>query len=244
MPAQDDVREREMRSVFNLVRPEEYGRADIDAVLELEGAAVPAEIRGMTIPFELKSATSGEPDISTVRDLGMHHVEKWRSLHWLFGVYDRDRHGDLKLQYCLYGGPSKMKPWLDSVAAYAAADLKLAGYVPDLMTDETLTAVLGDADEFTYEDVHRLLKSQGKVADYREASDRPDARYSRAAMLRLLQVRCRYLIQRGSTRNNPHISPSYFTGWEKINRNHAARLRELVIEEIQAQEAQADKTED
>lgn len=233
-----------MRSLFNLVRPEEYGRADIDAVLELEGAAVPDELAGRDVPFELKSATSGEPDISTVRDLGMHHVEKWRSLHWLFGVYARDRHGDLKLQYCLYGSPAQMKPWLDSVAAYAAADLVIAKRVPELMTDETLTAVLGDAEEFSYDDVHGLLKSQGRVADYRLAADRPDTRYSREAMLGLLRERCRYLIQRGSTRNNPHISPSYFKGWEKIDRNHAARLRELVIEEIQAEEAQGDQAED
>ncbi len=82
------------------------------------------------------------------------------------------------------------------------------------------------------------------MADYRLAADRPDTRYSREAMLGLLRERCRYLIQRGSTRNNPHISPSYFKGWEKIDRNHAARLRELVIEEIQAEEAQGDQAED
>ena len=85
--AQDDVREREMRTLFNLTRPEEYGRGDIDAVLELKGRAVPEALQGSTVPFELKSATGGAPDISTVRDFGLHHLEKWRPLHWIFGVY-------------------------------------------------------------------------------------------------------------------------------------------------------------
>ena len=237
MPAQDDAREVEMRNIFNLVRPEEYGRADIDAILELEGASLPEELQDRKIPFELKSATSGRPDFSTVRDLGMHHLEKWRTLHWLFGVYARDKRGDLKLRYCLYGSPAQMKPWFDRVAAYAAADFSLAECVPQLMTDGTLTAVLGEAQEFTYEDVRSLMKSQGRAADYRSAADRPDSRYSREAMLGLLRQRCRYLINRGSTRNNPHISPTYFKDWEHIDRNHAARLRELVIAEIQVAEA-------
>jgi hypothetical protein len=233
MPAQDDARENEMRSVFNLTRPEEFGRADIDAILDLEGATVPDAFKGRAIPFELKSSTTGVPDISTVRDLGMHHIEKWRSLHWLFGVYARNKQGDQKLQYCLYGGPSKMEAWLDEVAAYAEADYKLAECVPDLMTDSTLTIVLGDAEEFTYDDVRRLLKNQGLADEYRQAADRPEMRYSRKAMLGLMRLRCAYLINRGSTRNNPHIPPRYFQGWEQISKNYAARLREMVIEELQ-----------
>jgi len=71
MAAQDDAREREMRTLFNLTRPEEYGRSDGDAVLELKGRAIPAALRGKEIPFELKSATSGRPNISTVRDFGL-----------------------------------------------------------------------------------------------------------------------------------------------------------------------------
>lgn len=38
-----------MRTLFNLVRPEEYGRGDIDAVLELEGAGVPKALRGQQL---------------------------------------------------------------------------------------------------------------------------------------------------------------------------------------------------
>jgi len=236
--AQDDVRENEMRTLFNLVRPEEYGRADIDAVLELEGNAIPAEYQGHQISFELKSATSGEPDISTVRDFGLHYIEKWRTLHWLFGVYDRDSHGDLKLQYCLYASPAQMKPWFDQMSAYIAPDVALVECVPELIDMEVLTTVLGEADRFSYEDARSLMKNQYKRKQYDQAADLPDGYYSRNAMLTLLRERCRYVLHRGSTLNNPHISPRYFEGWERIERNHAARLRELVVEELQKSDSQ------
>lgn len=233
MATQDDVREREMRTLFNLTRPEEFGRADIDAVLELEGAVVPPRLEGLEIPFELKSATKGKANISTVRDFGLHYIEKWRSLHWLFGVYDQAG-GELKLQYCLYGSPKQMKPWFDRMAAYIAPDIVLAETVPDLLDDEILSAVLSAAEDFGYEDAHQLMKNQFTRRGYRDAADLPEERYSRAAMLKMLRSRSRYVIERGSTLNNPHISASYFEDWERIERNHAARLRELVVEALEA----------
>jgi len=231
MAAQDDAREREMRTIFNLTKPEEYGRADIDAVLELEGPAVPEAVRGERIPFELKSATRGRPDFSTVRDFGLHYIEKWRELHWLFGVYAVDG-GEMKLQYCLYGSPAKMRPWFDRMAAYIAADVGLAECVPELIDDEILMNVVGSADEFSYAAAKHLLKNQLDRQGYREAADLEGERYSREAMLELLRARCRYVIERGSTLNNPHIPANYFQGWEKIERNQAARLRELVLEAL------------
>jgi hypothetical protein len=234
MAAQDDQREQEMRSLFNLERPEEYGRSDTDAILELDGSGVPQKHQGRQVPFELKSATGGEPDISTVRDLGLHHIEKWQDgrLHWLFGVYKDNRR-----QYFLYASPAQMQPWYDAMIAYAQADYEMAQCVPELITDATLSAVLGDAESFSYEEVTLLMKKQMKVAEYRAEADLNDEMYSRAAMLRLLRSRCRYLIERGSTRNNPHIPPSYFNEWEHIERNHAARLREMVIEALEREDA-------
>jgi len=220
-----------MRTLFNLTRPEEYGRGDIDAILELEGAAIPEGLEGKKIPFELKSATGGRPNISTVRDFGLHYIEKWRRLHWLFGVYDVEG-GETKLRYCLYGSPKKMKPWFDRMAAYIAPDVALAECVPDLIDDEILTNVVGDGENFGYANAKLLLKNQLNRQGYREAADLEGERYSREAMLELLQARCRYVIERGSTLNNPHISPSYFKAWEKIERNHAARLRDLVVEAL------------
>lgn len=227
MAAQDDAREFEMRTLVNLTRPEEYGRADIDAVLELKRRAVPEALRGRTIPFELKSATGGRPTISTVRDFGLHHLQKWRKLHWIFGVYEKDR-----LQYCLYGSPRAMKPWFDQMAAYIAPDVALAEHVPDLIRDATLSKTLGPARRFSHDDARRLMKNQYSAAQYEEAADLPDGEYSRKTMLAMLRERCEYVIRRGSTLNDPHIPASYFAGWEQITEDHAARLRELVVGEL------------
>jgi hypothetical protein len=227
MAAQDDAREFELRTLFNLTRPEEYGRADIDAVLELKGRAIPEELRGRTVPFELKSATGGRPTISTVRDFGLHYLEKWRPLHWIFGVYKEG-----KLQYCLYGSPQAMKPWFDQMAAYIGPDVALAEHAPDFIKDSTLTAILGSARKFTLADARRLMKNQYSAADYAAAADLPGGEYSRAAMLDMLRKRCEYVIRRGSTLNNPHIPASYFADWEQITEDHAARLRELVVDAL------------
>jgi hypothetical protein len=238
MAAQDDAREKEIRQVFNLVRPEDYGRADIDGILELVGTTVPAELVGRKVDFELKSATGGEADISTGRDVGLRHINKWRSLHWIFGVYGPDRRGELKLQYCHYGSPRTMKACFDAMEAYAAPDFALAECVPELIGPATLTAVMGEAETYTLDDAQRLMKRQYRREQYSEAADLAGGGYSRAAMIGLLRDRCRYLIERGSTRNNPHIPASYFVGWERITSNHAARLRELVVAELQAEEAE------
>ena len=232
MAAQDDAREREMRTLFNLVRAPEAGRSDVDAMLELKGRAVPQRLRGTQVSFELKSATGGRANISTVRDFGLHHIEKWRELHWLFGIYGRDARGDQILQYCLYGSPAKMKPWFDRMAAYIAPDVALAAHVPQLITDKTLTAVLGTSRRFSSEDAKRLMKNQFGAEQYEARSDPKTGGYSRKAMLEMLRERCAYVIQRGSTLNNPHIPASHFAGWERIVEDHAARLRELVIEAL------------
>lgn len=219
-----------MRTLFNLTRPEEYGRADVDAVLELRGRAMPEKLRGQMIYFELKSATGGRPNISTVRDFGLHYLEKWRRLHWLFGIYDEGR-----LQYCLYGSPRAMKPWFDQMAAYIAPDVALAEHAPNFIQDSTLSAILGRAHVFTREDARRLMKNQYSAADYAAAADLPGGEYSRKAMLSMLQERCEYVIRRGSTLNNPHIPARFFADWERITEDHAARLRELVVEALTPQ---------
>ena len=56
--------------------------------------------------------------------------------------------------------------------------------------------------------------------------------YSQERMLQILKNRCQYLIERGSTLNNPHIPASYFRGWERITDNHEPRLRELVNQSL------------
>jgi len=227
--AQDDAREREMRTLFNLVRAPDAGRSDVDALLELKGRSVPSELRGQRIDFELKSATGGRPNISTVRDFGLHHVRKWRKLHWLFGIYGRDARGDQVLQYCLYGSPRAMKPWFDRMAAYIGPDVALAEHVPQLIDGGTLTSVMGSAERFDRDEARRLMKNQYGAEDYSAVADLDGEAYSREAMLAMLRERCSYVIRRGSTLNNPHIPAGFFRGWERIEDDHAARLRELAL---------------
>jgi hypothetical protein len=57
--------------------------------------------------------------------------------------------------------------------------------------------------------------------------------YSPEAMLRIVRDRCRYLIDRGSTLNNPHIEPQFFAEFEKIVSEHAKVLRMKLNEYIE-----------
>ncbi|MEG3163800.1 hypothetical protein U1701_04260 [Sphingomonas sp. PB2P19] len=52
------------------------------------------------------------------------------------------------------------------------------------------------------------------------------ASYSPSAMLEIIRDRCRYLINRGSTLNNPHINEEFFARFDQIDDEHAQRLRE------------------
>lgn len=80
---------------------------------------------------------------------------------------------------------------------------------------------------YTVKDAHRIQKRQYTKAQYHELKDRPEG-YSPEQMLMILRDRCRYLIERGSTLNNPHIPRGYFDGWPRISSDHAVRLRRLV----------------
>ena len=70
MPFQDDERERELIELFKLRIPDGRTRGGIDAELVLDGRV---------LPFEVKSASKGS--VTTVRDFGPDHVQKWRGKH-------------------------------------------------------------------------------------------------------------------------------------------------------------------
>ena len=63
---QDDLREQEMIELFDLVKDENEGRSGIDAFLELDGT---------NIPFELKTTSSKNVSVTTVRDFGYDHIQ-------------------------------------------------------------------------------------------------------------------------------------------------------------------------
>ena len=193
MAAQDDAREIELIHRFNLVRPPDRKRHGTDAILLIDGHE---------LEFELKSVTKAKGSISTVRDFGPRHIEKWE---------------------------------------YVRGDFDMAKLVPSLVTIETMYASIGQKNRYGYDDAVKLHKDQMKKAEYLSRMDMEapssgrrgrknprDGGYSPERMLEIFRERVRYVIERGATLNNPHISYSYFDRWETITEDHATRLRELV----------------
>jgi hypothetical protein len=232
MAAQDDAREIKMLDLFNLQRPPNRARHGTDAILE---------VGGRILEFELKSVTTGG-GLTTVRDFGPDHIAKWKNKHWLISVW----HG-LDLLYCKYGSPAAMAPWIEEKWQYIKADFQLAQHVPGLITEEIMYSIIGVKEVYSRADARKLNKAQYSAAKYHELMDviesgkkrqRPIG-YSPAKMLMILRDRAKYVIERGSTLNNPHIPASYFADWEEIKQNHTIRLRELVGQWIAHDEAKA-----
>jgi hypothetical protein len=221
---QDDVRELEMTHLFNLTVPKGRKRADIDAYLEIDGKV---------LPFELKSTTG--KTISTVRDFGPDHIRKWRDgLHWLFGFYD-----DNTLLHCVYASPSDMEVWILKQEKYIAPDIALADGASSLVTSKMAVDLLGAKDVYSLDDARFIMKQQWKSEEYLRRQD-VEGGYSIDAITDVLRERCRYVILRGATLNNPHIDKGFFDEFEIIDREHAGRLRELVRDYLRS----ASPTED
>ncbi|WP_230534359.1 PDDEXK family nuclease [Microvirga roseola] len=213
MPAQDDARENRIVDLFNLDRPANRVRHGTDAILEIDGRI---------LEFELKSTTIAKGGISTVRDLGKAHIEKWREKHWIIGIYSGD-----KLLECKYGTPDAMAPWIDKVWTYIAPDFEVAEHLPPVITEQEMIAVIGDKAFYSLEDAKKLHKLQYSAAEYRNLMDLAGG-YSKERMLDIFRDRAKYLIERGSTLNNPKITPEYFMSWPSITKDHAGILRELI----------------
>ncbi|MCK5523743.1 MAG: hypothetical protein KAI83_11480 [Thiomargarita sp.] len=211
---QDDGREHQMIELFELVRDTSEGRSGVDAFLEL------GENR---IPFELK--TTSKCSVTTVRDFGPEHIKKWQGKHWLFGFYQE------KYVYYNYGSPSMMAPWIEEKAEYIHPDFDLANIVSKKLTLYDLYQICGKKKLYSYHDARRIQKKQYKKDKYLALQDMKGG-YSSNRMREILNDRAKYLIERGSTLNNPHIPASYFSDWEKITDNHAMRLRNLVKQSL------------
>jgi hypothetical protein len=233
MSVQDDARERRMLDLFNLQEPTNRVRHGTDAILRIDGRE---------LEFELKSVTTSGGGLTTVRDFGPDHIAKWKHKHWLISVHQGD-----KILECKYGSPAAMAPWIEEKWQYIKADFELAKHLPDLITLQTMNAIIGPKDRYSLTDAKKLHKAQYSKSKYIELMDEFDAirgrtkpiGYSPARMLEILKDRARYVIERGSTLNNPHVPATYFADWEPIKENHAIRLRELVKEWLDANEPEA-----
>ena len=220
MPMQDDARENEQIRLFKLTRTANTNRGGIDAILILD--------KGREIPFELKTTTSGS--VTTVRDFGFDHIRKWSDKHWLISKYSKD---GTKLEYSLYGSPQAMSGWIKE-KEYIKPDFDLAKLAPSRLTLKDLEVIVGKKKLYSLEDAKKLNKKQYRISECIDLMDQENG-YTPKKMLEILKNRCKYLIERGSTLNNPHIPTSYFKGWEQITSNHASRLRELVIQSLRKQ---------
>ena len=206
---QDDGREEQMRILFGMRKDENEGRSGIDAYLDIDGVA---------IPFELKTTSTKNGSVTTVRDFGPDHIKKWQGKHWLFGFH---LNGEV---FYKYGNPSMMQPWIQEMSQYIAPDFKLAEISYQNLSLEDLHKVLPKKDIYSLEDAQSIQKRQYLAKKYLELQDKKNG-YSPERMLQILRERLKYLIERGSTLNNPHISGSYFESWEKITSDHANQLK-------------------
>lgn len=102
----------------------------------------------------------------------------------------------------------------------------LVSILPKGVTEGSLVRELGDKDIYSLAEIKVLLKKKWRNAMIRDVAPG----YTKQRMLAILQERAKYLLARGATLNNPHISKKFFEGFEKITANHAMRVREMVAE--------------
>ena len=142
---QDDDRENRMIELFNLYKDGNEGRSGVDAFLDYNG---------QRIPFELKTTSQGS--VTTVRDFGPDHIQKWKNRHWLIGFFIQGR------EYYKYGSPRMMEPWIREKELYISPDFKLAGLLPEKISLENMYEILSRKKLYTYEDAQSIQKKQYK----------------------------------------------------------------------------------
>jgi hypothetical protein len=146
---QSAEREDQMRNRFNLA-PGDEGRDGTDAWLELD--------EGDPVPFEIKS--SDVASVSTARDVGREHIEKWRRRHWLFGFFQRGSMNPPIARCFIYASPHQLEEWIAQQEEYAGKDWEIVRLLPTLATRDLLRAVVGDQEHYSLNDARGILKSQ------------------------------------------------------------------------------------
>ncbi len=213
MAVQDDRRENEMCKLLGLRKGE--GRSDIDAFLDFQVG----QNDSFSVPIELKSTTN--TSVSTARDVGSSHIQKWRSRIWVFGFYDASGR---TLKTVLTLGPKEMEPWIGKIESYIAPDFSIGERVVRKLDIEDLHVICGEKDEYTLQDAQALYKRQWDKQQYLSQMDRPSG-YSPKRMLDILKLRAKYLNERGSTLNNPHIPMAFFS-------RHSMRMIDVIKSDV------------
>jgi hypothetical protein len=206
---QDDAREKAMVTALNLQQRADRARHEEDAYLDVE-----SDGQTLRLLFECKSAPEKD-SFGTGRDTGTAQLLRWSTMHFVFGWFSPRAVDPIKMWY---GAPAMMRRWIESELAYLGPDQQLLGLVPNHLAPSRLVDdLLGAKDEYTYDELRRLMKAQwnrnaarGQANLYRElaANDakRPaDLTYSRSVAERAVIERVEYLLARGSTVNNRKI---------------------------------------
>lgn len=234
MTVQDDERERELVRMFNLDWDPAHQRAGVDAVLD-----VTVDNRRCRLEVEVKSSTGAT--VSTARDVGMEHIQKWRHKLFVIGFYSREARRP-ELQQCLCLTPTDMEPWIASIEAKILIDFKLALCASRRLVLSDLFEVCGQQETYSLADAKRLHKQQWTREEYDAALDTAVAqqrRISQSKMLEILQLRSKYIAERGATLNNPHISKTHlsaFAGTDRVvtGSNWAAGVRRIATDFVRA----------
>ncbi len=218
--------------MFNLNWDPAHQRAGVDAVLDLD-------VAGRSYCFEVEVKSSTGSTVSTARDVGMEHIQKWRRKLFVIGFYSKEARRP-ELQRCLCLTPIDMEPWIASIEAKILIDFKLAQRASRRLVLTDLFEVCGEQETYSLEDAKRLHKQQWTSDEYTAALDvdlGAKRRISQAKMLEILQLRSQYIAERGATLNNPHVTKTHLDSFAGSNRvvsgpNWAAGIRQIATEFI------------
>jgi hypothetical protein len=107
---QDNRREDELIRLFNL-QPGENNRIGVDAY----------DVLGN--PFELKTTSKG--GVSTARDLGPAHIDKWERRFWLIATFKNHTGGAFVFERFFFFSRHHMSGWYEKMRQDFAADISL-----------------------------------------------------------------------------------------------------------------------
>lgn len=234
MPVQDDERERELVRMFNLEWDPAHQRAGVDALLDVV-------VDGRACRFEVEVKSSTGTTVSTARDVGMDHIQKWRRKLFVIGFYSREARRP-ELQHCLCMTPLDMEPWIAAIEAKILIDFKLALLASRRLELSDLFDVCGEQSSYSLKDAKNLHKQQWTSDEYAAAQDievNGQRKISQTRMLEILRLRSKYIAERGATLNNPHITKTHLETFGGSNRvvtgpNWAAGIRQIAIDFVRA----------
>ena len=210
---QDDTREQEMLRIFGLRQNLNTTRGDNDAFFQLKS--------GKHEFLELKSST--KDSFVTARDFGQNHILKWRKQHILGSFYDS---GGNEIQRSIFIPNVLLNKWLDEQTEYIAHDLAILDTIRSLLRSSDAVQnikneIFGDDRFYNFSDVKRLMKQQYSKSDYDKISKRVGNKIvvSNDNMNDAIMDRIEYLLNRGTTRNNPHISKTFISSVVTYDKN-------------------------